>query len=115
QRPPRGRGRRRSLSRARRPSRRGEHAAKELTGIGGADLRHLFGRPLRHDAASLVSAFWPQVEDPIGGPNYVEVVLDDDDRVPLLDEGAENGEQLLDVVEMKPRGRLVEQVKGPAG
>ena len=43
----------------------------------------------------------------------VEVVLDDHERVARLEQLAERREQLRDVVEMQPGGRLVEDVEQP--
>ena len=45
----------------------------------------------------------------------VEVVLDDDDRVALVDQALEHPEQLVDVVEVQSRGRLVQDVDRPSG
>ena len=42
-------------------------------------------------------------------------VLDDDDRVALIDEFVQHFEQLGDIVEVQARGRLVEYVERLAG
>src|SRR3546814_3546330 len=57
------------------------------------------------------SAFGAEVEDVIGGLDDVEIMLDDDHAVALLDERLEHFEQLADILEMEPGGRLVEDVE----
>ena len=47
----------------------------------------------------------------VRGLDNVEVVLDDDDRVALIDELVQNVEQLVRVLEMQPGRRLVEDVE----
>ena len=54
------------------------------------------------------------VDDPVSRLDHVEIVLDHDDRVPLLDETVEHFEQLVDVVEVQAGRRLIENVEGLA-
>src|SRR5260370_822870 len=65
--------------------------------------------------AAAGAGFGAEVDDPVGGLDHVEVVLDHDDGVAGVDEPAEHAEQLADVVEVQPGGGLVEHVDGPAG
>ena len=81
------------------------------SGVAGDLLRRAFG----DDAAAAVAAFGAEVDDPVGGFDHVEVVLDDDDRVAAVGEALEHAEQLLDVGEVEPGGRFVEDVEGAAG
>src|SRR5690606_16084300 len=62
-----------------------------------------------------VPALRAHVDDPVRGLDDVQVVLDDDDRVALVHQPVEDPEQLADVVEVQPGGRLVQHVDGPAG
>ena len=55
-----------------------------------------------------VAALGPELDDMVGGSDDVGVVLDDDDSVAAVEEGAEGGEEFLDVVEVKAGGGLVE-------
>lgn len=57
---------------------------------------------------ALAAALGPKVDDVIGAFDDVHVVLDDDDRMSLGDEGVESLQEGLDVVEMESRRRLVE-------
>ena len=56
-----------------------------------------------------------EVDDPVGGLDHVEVVLDHDHGVPGVDQAVEDVEQPLDVSEVEAGGGLVEDVKGVAG
>ena len=58
----------------------------------------MFGSPLGHDPASGVPAFRSQVDDVIGGLDDIEVVLDDDNGVPGVDELLEASEKDRHVV-----------------
>ena len=73
-------------------------------------LRHVLGRAFRHDPPAAVAALRPHVDEPVGGFDHVEVVLDDDDGVAGLAQLVQHLEQQLDVVEVQACGRLVEQV-----
>ena len=61
--------------------------------------------------SSLVAPFGSHIDDPVGHLDDVVVVLDDDDGVTTLDKAVESGKEFLDIVEMKSRGRLVEDEK----
>ena len=80
-----------------------------------AVARDLLGRALGDDPAAPVAALRTEVDDPVGGLDDVEVVLDDEDRVAAVDQPVEDLEQLLDVGEVEPGRRLVEDVERPAG
>ena len=87
-----------------------ENLSQELPGEGARVPRHLFGGAARDDLAAGVAPFRPQIDDVVRRLDHVQVVLDDDDRVPRVREQVEDGKQLRDVVEVKPGRRLVEQV-----
>src|SRR6185437_2553328 len=59
-------------------------------------------------------AFRAHVDDPVGGFDDVEVVLDDEQRAAAVDELVEGGEELGYVVEVKAGGGLVEDVESAA-
>ena len=92
-----------------------ESAAEGRPGMALRGRGHLLGRPLGDDPAAVLAPLGPEVEDPVGRLHHVEIVLDDDDRVPLVLEPVQDFQQLLDVVEVEPGGRLVEDVEGLAG
>ena len=77
-------------------------------------MRSRAGHHLIHAAGAehlpaALAAFGAEVDDPVGGANHVEVVLDHHQGVAGGDETAEGPQQLGDVVEMQAGGRLVEE------
>ena len=73
------------------------------------------GVPAATTCAALLAALGAHVDDPVGGLDDVEVVLDDDDRVALVDEAVQDVEQALDVGEVQAGRRLVEDVERAPG
>src|SRR5262245_40390914 len=53
-----------------------EVGGEVLPGIALRHARHLLGRPRGNDAAALVAALRAEVDDPVGGLDDLEVVLD---------------------------------------
>src|SRR5438034_11565486 len=62
-----------------------------------------------------VAPLGAEIDDPVGGLDDFEVVLDDEDRVAGLDEGVQHFEELFDVLEMEPRRRLIQYVERSPG
>ena len=73
------------------------------------------GVPADDELARRLAAFGADVDDPVGGLDHVEVVLDDQHRVAGVDEVVQHLEQQLDVGEVEAGRRLVEQVERAAG
>jgi hypothetical protein len=92
-----------------------EHAREEVAGMRLRDQRDLLRRAGGNDRAAAVAAFGAEVDDPVSGLDDIEVVLDHDNRVAVVDEALQHAQQLLDVVEVQARGRLVEDVERAAG
>ena len=67
-----------------------------------------FGRARRNNASAFRFRFGAEIDDPVGAFEHLEIVLDDDERIALIDEALQNGEEQADVLEMEARGRLVE-------
>ena len=70
------------------------------------------GVPGHDDLPAGVAAFRAQIDDVIGGLDDVHVVLDEDHRVPGIDELIQRHEQALDVGQVQAGRRLVEDVDG---
>ena len=81
-------------------------------GVGGGVGGDLLGGSGGDDLAAGVAALGAEVDDPVGGLDDVEVVLDDEERAAAFDELAEGGEEFLYVVEVEAGGGLVEDVEG---
>ena len=79
-----------------------------------AGWRSLPGVPTPDDAPAALAALGPQIDDPIGGADHVEIVLDDEQRVPGIDEPSKRAQQFRDIVEMQAGRRLIEQEQGAA-
>jgi hypothetical protein len=87
----------------------GQYGGKKLTRVGTLFSRNIFRRAGCHDLAAAVAAFRPEVDDPVGGLDNFEVVLDDHDRVAVLDQLVQHFQQLGNVVEVQAGRRFVEQ------
>ena len=61
------------------------------------------------------AAFGAKVDDPVGRLDHLDVVFDHEHRVAGLDETVQHLQEQLDVGEMQPGRRFVEQIEGPAG
>ena len=66
------------------------------------------GAAFSDEAATVFATLGPQVENPVRVADDIEIVLDNDDRVPEVGEAVKDFEELSNVVEVKPRGGLVE-------
>src|SRR5215831_3748654 len=84
-------------------SRRGEARFQILpqipAGVARLDQGHLLGRAGRDDVAAAVAALGPEIDDPIGGLDDFEIVLDDEHGVAGRDERVQYLEQFLHVLE----------------
>src|SRR5688572_21504875 len=89
--------------------------AEKTPGVRRPGALDRLRRTLRHDLAALSASLGPQVDDPVGRPDDVEVVLDDDRRVALLDELVQHLEQVAGVVEVQPGRRFVQDVQRASG
>ncbi len=64
----------------------------------------------RHNFATRVAAFRPQIDHVVGRLNHVEMMLDQQHCVPGVDEPVQRLEQPLDVRQVQACRRLVEDV-----
>lgn len=87
---------------------------KPVPGVGGRVCCDLFWCAGGDDLAASIAAFGAHVDDPVGGFDDVEIVLDDEERASAFDELVEGGEQLGYVVEVEPGSGLVEDVESAA-
>src|ERR1700733_7097297 len=85
--------------------------AKPVTGMRAWRGCNLFRCPGRHDRSTGVAALWTHVDDPVGRFDHIQVVLDDQQGAPAIDQLAEGMEELADVVEVKTGGGLVQNVE----
>ena len=64
-----------------------------MAGVGARVGGDLFGSPGGYDLAAAAAALWAHVDDPVGGFDDVEIVLDDDEGAAAFDELTESGEE----------------------
>src|SRR5882724_2255956 len=86
-----------------------------LAGVGFSCASDEFGRALGDNAAAAFAAFGPEVDDPVGLFDDVEMVLDDEHGVAEINEALQDVEELSNVVEVQAGGGLVENVERAAG
>ena len=98
-----------------RPPRFRQHRLEKRARVAPLHLDQVLRRARGDDLAAAVAALGPEVDDPVGRLDDLEIVLDDDDRVALVDQLVQHLEQLRHVVEVEAGGRLVEDVERAAG
>src|SRR5690625_7993341 len=68
-------------------------------------------RPTHRDhLATTCARLGPEVDDPVGSLDHLEVVFDHDDGVPCTDQALEDPDELLDLCAREPRSRLGEDI-----
>ena len=95
--------------------RRRQQGRQGSAGVGIRTGGQLLRRAARHNPPAAVAALGPQVDDPVGRLDHVQVVFDDQHRVAGVDKVVQDLEQQLDIGKMQARRRLVQQVQRPAG
>ena len=92
-----------------------QHRLEKLPGIAPLLAHDVFRRAGGDDLAAAVAAFGAEVDDPVGGLDHFEIVLDHHHGVAALDQLVQHFQQLRHVVEMQAGGRLVENIERAAG
>src|SRR5438132_1685374 len=78
----------------------GEQAGQEPAGRRLFVAGHFFRRTVGDNAAACRAALGPEIDHVVGRLDHVEIVLDDDDRVALIDELVQHVEQLPRILEV---------------
>ncbi len=73
-----------------------------------------FGRALGYDFAAFAAAFGSDVDDIICRLDDVEIMLDDEDRIALIDEFLQDAKEELNIGEMQSSSGFVENIEGVA-
>ena len=92
-----------------------EQRLEERAGVGRGIGCDLLGRPLGDDQAAPRSTFGPHVDQPVGGLDHIQVVLDHHHRVARVDQPSEDTQQLADVLEVQSRGLVEDVQRAPGG
>jgi hypothetical protein len=72
-------------------------------------LHHFTRRACADDLSARVAALRPEIDQPVGRGDDVEVVLDHQQRMTGLQQAPERVQELRNVVEVQTRRRLIEQ------
>src|SRR5665811_1910935 len=89
-----------------------EQRTKILTGVRFLYRRDVFRSSGGDDIAAAESAFRTQIDDPVGGLDDVEVVLNDEHGVAAVNKTVEHAHQHAHVLEMETRRWLVKDIEG---
>ena len=92
----------------------GQEGLQETRRCGSPPLSPAIRGTLGYDAAAPLSALGPQVDDPIGFGDHIEVVFDDYHGVPGIHETVEDADELLNVRHVQADRRLVQHVEAAA-
>ena len=95
--------------------RSGQQSFEVLPGEGCIDLGDVFGCSLSNNLAATIAAIRAQVDDPIGGLDDVQIVLDDQHGVALVNKALQHRQETADVFEVKASGRLIEEIDRVTG
>src|SRR5689334_6433900 len=94
------------------PSR--EQRTQELTSVRRRHLGDVFWCSGGNDHSAAVAPVRTEIDDPVGGLDDVEVMLDDEHGVAAIDETVQHIEQDANVLEVEASRRLVENVERAA-
>jgi hypothetical protein len=90
-----------------------QYGSKELSGVAGPARSHCFRCSGHEELPAGVPGFGPEVNDPVGAFEDVEIMFDDHQRVAGIHQSLQRLEQDADVVEVQPGGGFVEEEQSP--
>ena len=91
----------------------GNVALQRFAGVTVLGCRYLIGASGGDELSAGLPALRAEVDNPVAGPQYIEVVLDHHQRVPGLNKLAKSPQQSCNIVKMQPGGRFVEEEQNP--
>ncbi len=83
--------------------------------MAGFHLRHVLGGAGGNDLPAAIAAFGTDVDDPIGGFDHIEVMLDDDDRIALIDQFVQHFQKFAHILKVQARRGFVQDIKRSPG
>src|SRR6266487_5469325 len=87
-----------------------KHTLQEVARVRLFVLGDLFGRSLGDELTARIAAFWPQVNNPVGPLDDVEVMLDDYNGVACVNQALQYVQQTGYIGEMQASGWLIKDV-----
>src|ERR1035441_3621470 len=95
--------------------RKSQDGGQVSAGVAGLAPGDGFGRPLGYDLAAGITAFRPEINDPIGSLDDIQVVFDDNEGVAGSPQFEQDFEQLGDIVELEAGGGLIQNIERAPG
>ena len=77
--------------------------------------RYFFRRAFGNDLAAAFAAFRAKIDDPVGGLDHIQVMLDHDHRIAMVAQPMQHFQQQIDVLEMQAGSGLVQNIERAAG
>ena len=74
-----------------------------------------FRRTCYEDLAAAMASFGAKVDDPVGRPDDVEIMLDHNDGIAVVGQAVEHRKQHFDILKVQAGGGFVENVQRAAG
>src|SRR5690242_2822756 len=74
-----------------------EHVLQELARIAVGVRRNVLGGTYGNDLPASITAFWAQIDHPVGGFDHVQVVLDHHNGVARIHQPTQYAEQVLHI------------------
>ena len=94
--------------------RSGQILFQVLAGVRGLAGRHCLRSTGADEGPSPGAALRAQIDEPVGGLDDIQIVLDDQHRVPGVHQPLQHLQQLLHIVGVQTRGGLVQNIEGAA-
>lgn len=82
-----------------------------MAGVAGSNF---FWRSRADNRAAPGATFRPQVDDPVGGLDDIQIMFNDHYGIALVAQAVKYLQQEFDVVKMQAGRRFIEYVQGPA-
>ena len=82
--------------------------------MAGRHFRDRLGRARGHDLTAAITAFRADINNPVRGFHDIKVMFDHDHRIPGIDKFMKHLQELLNVLEMQARGRLIKDIERTA-
>ena len=96
------------------PQQRGQQLERVAVPAPPLGAEEIFGDTLGNHLPPGVPRLGAEVDQPVGGLDHIEIVLDDDHRVLLRHQAVQHLQQLADVVEVQAGRRFVQDVERAA-
>ena len=84
---------------------------QELRSISLRALCHFFGCTARKEFSPALTAFWSHIYDIVCHFDNVKIMLDNNDRIALIDQLVQHIHQHADILKVQSGGRLIKNIE----